>query len=314
MSQLFFDEMDIPEPDMNLGIGSGLHGEQTGKMLVALETVFKNEQPDWVMVFGDTNSTLAASLAAVKLAIPIAHIEAGLRSFNRRMPEEINRVLTDKISSLLFCPTEKAVENLKNEGIINGVYQTGDVMYDAAVHFGNLSDKNASVLKRLNLKTKTYVLATCHRPQNTDCRNNLTNIVKAMIASNYPVVFAVHPRTRHFLNRYQLWPLILKARKIYPIEPVGYLDMIQLEKNAAKILTDSGGIQKEGYFFSVPCITLRDETEWTETVDDGWNILVGSHFDRILDALNHFSPSHTKRDHYGDGQASEKIARILGDI
>ncbi|NIA30813.1 MAG: UDP-N-acetylglucosamine 2-epimerase (non-hydrolyzing) [Actinobacteria bacterium] len=311
MSRLFFDELGIPAPDVNLEIGSGPHGEQTGRMLVGIEKILLEKKPDLVLVYGDTNSTLAGAIAAAKLQIPVAHVEAGLRSFNRDMPEEINRILTDKISNLLFCPTKTAVDHLHKEGITTGVHQTGDVMYDAALHFAGLADKKESILAKLGLERKHYLLATCHRPQNTDDEQALTGIVEAFIESGETVVFPVHPRTRVFLKKFGLLEKMKQAENIMPIEPVGYLQMLQLEKFAKKILTDSGGVQKEAYFYKVPCITMRPETEWVETVQDGWNILTGSDKQKILHAITGFSPTHEQKNHYGNGKASEKIAEIL---
>jgi UDP-N-acetylglucosamine 2-epimerase len=311
MSQLFFDELEIPAPDMNLEIGSGPHGRQTGEMLSAIEDALVEHKPDVVLVYGDTNSTLAGALAACKLGVPIAHVEAGLRSFNREMPEEINRVLTDKISHWMFCPTQSAVNHLAVEGISQGVYLTGDVMLDAALHFAALAEKKSNVMKKLGLKPKEYILATCHRPQNTDQKEHLGGIIEAFMHSPVPVIFPAHPRTRHFLHEHGLLFQLQESDQVRMIEPVGYLDMIQLERNALKIVTDSGGIQKEAYFYSVPCITMRLETEWVETVHDGWNVLAGNDRDAILAAMHGFNPVHERGEHYGDGRASEVIADIL---
>jgi len=284
MNNLFFKELEIPEPDYNLGIGSGNHGEQTGKMLIEIEKIMLKENPDLVIVYGDTNSTLAGALAASKLHIKLAHVEAGLRSFNKRMPEEINRVLTDHVSDILFCPTQTAVENLKNEGITKGVYLVGDVMFDALVHFSKISDMKSNILERLNIKPKEYYLATIHRAENTDNYERLKNILTAFSKMNETVVFPIHPRTRKMINYYGLNDL-LENNNIKLIDPVGYLDMLKLEKNAKAILTDSGGVQKEAFWLKVPCITLRDETEWIETVNLGWNRLVGSDVEKILKAV-----------------------------
>ena len=311
MSKLFFDELGIPQPDLNLGIGSGLHAQQTAQMLIGIENVLLEQKPDLVVVYGDTNSTLAGAIAASKLNIPIAHVEAGLRSFNKAMPEEVNRVLTDKISNYLFCPTQTAVSHLKAEGITDGVFLTGDVMLDASLHFSKLADQKGSVVERLGLAPKEYILATCHRPQNTDDQNTLTQIIEAFTESGQQIVFPVHPRTKGFLNKFGLYEKIENASNLMLIEPVGYLEMIQLERDAKKILTDSGGVQKEAYFYQVPCITMRPETEWTETVNDGWNILVGADKEKILNAMSNFNPNHEHNNHYGDGNASGKIAELL---
>ncbi len=284
MNDLFFKELEIPEPDYNLGIGSGNHGEQTGRMLIEIEKIMLKEKPDLVIVFGDTNSTLAGALAASKLHIKLAHVEAGLRSFNKRMPEEINRVLTDHISDILFCPTQTAVENLKNEGIIIGVYLVGDVMFDALLHFSKISDMKSNILERLNIKQKEYYLATIHRAENTDDYERLKNILTAFSKMDEMVVFPIHPRTRKMISYYRLDDL-LENDNVKVIDPVGYLDMLKLERNAKAILTDSGGVQKEAFWLKVPCITLRDETEWIETVNLGWNRLVGSNVEKILEAV-----------------------------
>jgi UDP-N-acetylglucosamine 2-epimerase (non-hydrolysing) len=310
MSDMFFHELKIPQPNHNLGVGSGSHAEQTGQMVIGIEKILMDEEPDLVLVYGDTNSTLAGGLAAVKVEIPIAHVEAGLRSFNNRMPEEINRVLVDRISRFLFCPTTTAVDNLKNEGITDGVHLVGDVMYDAALHNRELAVKS-QILQKLGLKEKDYLLVTVHRPSNTDERENLEAIVDALISSGETIVLPVHPRTLKSLKKFKLHAKLDEAIKL--IEPAGYLDFTCLAMNAKKILTDSGGVQKEAYFHGVPCITLREETEWVETVKDGWNVLVGANKDRILDAVGTFQPEGERGESYGDGKAGEKISRIIGE-
>ena len=312
MSKVFFEQLNIPEPDYYLGIGSGTHGYQTGEMIKRIEEVLIKEKPDLVLVYGDTNSTLAGALAAVKLHIKIAHIEAGLRSFDKRIPEEVNRILTDHISDLLFCPTETAVKNLYNEGIKNGVYLTGDVMFDVLLTNIQIAERNSKILKELCLKSRGYYLATVHRAENTDNRKNLENIINAFIESGELIVFPVHPRTVKFLKVYKLFDKIKKADNILLIKPVGYLDMLMLEKNAKKILTDSGGVQKEAYLLKIPCITLRDRTEWIETVEDGWNILVGACKEKIIKAIKEFEPNgETYSYRFGDGRAGKKIVEIL---
>ncbi len=310
MSGNFFDELKIPKPDFDLGVGSGTHAEQTGKMVVGVEKILMDEEPDLVLVYGDTNSTLAGGLAAVKVHIPVAHVEAGLRSFNNKMPEEINRILVDRMSQLLFCPTTTAVENLKKEGITKGVHLVGDVMYDAALHNKELAMKS-QMLEKLGLRKKEYLLVTVHRPSNTDKRENLEAIVDALISSGETIVLPVHPRTLKSLKKFKLHAKLDEAIKL--IEPAGYLDFTYLAMNAKKILTDSGGVQKEAYFHGVPCITLREETEWVETVKDGWNVLVGANRERILDAIRTFEPKGERRESYGDGKASEKMAKIIDD-
>ncbi|AHF81262.1 non-hydrolyzing UDP-N-acetylglucosamine 2-epimerase [Thermococcus paralvinellae] len=312
MDRIFFEELSIPEPDYHLGVGSGSHGYQTGEMLKKIEEVLIKEKPDLVLVYGDTNSTLAGALAAVKLHIKVAHVEAGLRSFDKRMPEEVNRVLTDHVSDYLFAPTETAVENLYNEGIRKGVYLTGDVMYDALLSNIKIAQKKSRILEELGLKSKKYLLATVHRAENTDNRKNLENIIEAFIESNELIVFPAHPRTQKYLKAYNLIEKVKKAENILLINPVGYLDMLVLEENARKILTDSGGVQKEAYFLKVPCITLREKTEWVETVEDGWNILVGADKEKIIKAIRQFEPAgETYTYKFGNGKASKKIVKIL---
>jgi UDP-GlcNAc3NAcA epimerase len=312
MSQVFFEELNMSEPDINLEVGSGHHGWQTGQMLMRIEEVLMKEKPDWVLVYGDTNSTLAGALAAAKLRIALAHVEAGLRSFNREMPEEHNRVLTDHCSDLLFCPTQRAVDNLAKEGITRGVNLVGDTMYDAVLQFSEIAKGHSTILQGLGLKAKEYLLATLHRPYNTDIPEKLRSILDALLEINEPMVFSVHPRTR---ERIAALDGAIKSQlysKIRVIDPVGYLDMLVLEQNARLVLTDSGGVQKEAYFFGVPCITLRPETEWVETVDEGWNVVVGSDHSSIVEkARNLQSPSQSQRRVFGDGHASELVARTL---
>jgi UDP-N-acetylglucosamine 2-epimerase (non-hydrolysing) len=308
MNKVFFDELNIPEPDYHLGVGSGSHGEQTGEMLNKTEEVLIKEAPDLVLVFGDTNSTLAGAIAATKLHIKIGHIEAGLRSYDKKMPEEINRVLTDHCSDLLFCPTETAVENLKIEGINKGVYLTGDVMVDALKENIKIAEQKSNVLDRLSLKQEKYYLATIHRPENTDAFEKLKGIVDAFCVIGN-LVFPCHPRTEKLLKQFGLWDMLTKKVKV--IKPVGSLDMLMLEKNAKKVLTDSGGIQKEAYIFKVPCITLRENTEWVETVEDGWNVLVGASKEKIVTMANDFEPEGEQRDVFGSGDASERIMAII---
>lgn len=310
MSAVFFEELAILEPDYNLGIGSGAHGWQTGQMLIAIEEVLLAEQPAWVLVYGDTNSTLAGALAAVKLHIPVAHIEAGLRSFNRAMPEEHNRILTDHAADLLFCPTQHAVDLLAREGITRGVHLTGDVMLDAFLHNAALAEQRSTLLTDLALAPGAYALATLHRPANTDDPERLHGILSALAALDLPVILPLHPRTRQQIDRHALLPKS-KIENLKFIAPVGYLDMLLLERHAACILTDSGGVQKEAYMAGVPCITLREETEWIETVEAGWNILVGADPARILEAAHDFTPPNARPPLYGDGHAAERIAEIL---
>ncbi len=310
MSAVFFEELGIPAPDYNLGIGSGTHGSQTGAMLTAIETVLLKEQPDVVLVYGDTNSTLAASLTAAKLNIPIAHVEAGLRSFNREMPEEINRILTDHISTWLFAPSESSREQLAKEGITGGVYVVGDIMYDAVIMFGRQASLRSNLLTTLGLKGKEYYLCTVHRPENTDKVKNLKNIFSSLNNLDKKVLLPLHPRTRKKLAKFD----IDSGKNIVLTEPANYLNMLQLVRSSACVLTDSGGLQKEAYYLKVPCVTLRNETEWTETVVAGWNILCGSDAKKLVRAVRHFSdipPLHSEL--YGKGNTAEQIAKILFD-
>jgi UDP-N-acetylglucosamine 2-epimerase len=310
MSELFFQELSIPEPEYNLGVGSGPHGQQTGQMLIRIEEVLLAERPDWVLVYGDTNSTLAGALAAVKLQMPVAHVEAGLRSFNRTMPEEHNRVLTDHVADLLFCPTLNAVGNLAREGITQGVHLVGDVMYDAVLHNAALAEERSDLLARLGLEPGKYALATVHRPGNTDDPDRLRSILAALADLEMPVLFPVHPRTRQCMARFDLGPES-KSGSLTFIDPVGYLDMLALEKHARLIVTDSGGVQKEAYFFAVPCLTLREETEWVETVEAGWNRLVGADPVAIVQAAYDSRPTGSPLPVFGDGHAAERIAAAL---
>ena len=311
MSRVFFDDLKIPRPDINLEVGSNSHAHQTADMLIGLEKVLQQQKPDFVVVYGDTNSTLAGALAAAKLNIKLAHVEAGLRSFNRTMPEEINRILTDKTSDILLCPTETAVKNLAEEGITNDVYNIGDVMFDAALLFEAIANKQSNILSELDIEPKNYYLLTMHRPQNTDRYENLNSILQALIESKEKIIFPVHPRTKKFIKIHNLKRTTRLAPNLLLIQPVSYLDMVMLEKNANKIITDSGGIQKEAYFFKVPCITLRNETEWVETVEDGWNCLVGAQREKILNAIKNFEPQNEQQQHYGNGDASYKLLEVL---
>jgi len=312
MSKVFFEELSISEPDVNLGVGSGAHGWQTGQMLIRIEEVLMEEKPDWVLVYGDTNSTLAGAIASVKLQIPLAHVEAGLRSFNREMPEEHNRLLTDHCSDLLFCPTQTAVANLDKEGITHGVNLVGDTMYDAVLLFSEIAREKSTILDDLGLKSKEYLLATVHRPYNTDIPENLENILSAFIEINEPIIFPVHPRTRKILNTF--FPSLLTPHSsLKMIPPVGYLDMLMLEQNAKAILTDSGGMQKEAYWFEVTCVTFRDETEWVETVEAGWNVVVGADTGKIVEAVRCLKSDNPRPKLYGDGHAAEKMLEILAD-
>jgi UDP-N-acetylglucosamine 2-epimerase len=308
MSKVFFDELEIPRPDYDLGVGSGTHAAQTGLMLERIEKTLMDEKPDAVLVYGDTNSTLAGALAASKLCVPAGHVEAGLRSFNRAMPEEINRIAADRCSDWLYCPTRTAMENLEREGMAAAALLTGDVMLDAALHFERIAETRSRILKSLRLKPKGYLLCTVHRAENTDHPERLGRIVEALAALDGPVVFPVHPRTKKVLDATPLGETLRKARRVMLLPPVGYLDMVLLEKHASKILTDSGGIQKEAYFYGVPCITLREETEWVETAADGWNVIAGTDPDRILEAVRASAARPAQGHPFGDGNASRSIA------
>lgn len=308
MSKIFFEELDIPYPDYNLNVGSGGHGAQTGRMLEKIEEILEKECPDWILVYGDTNSTIAGALAASKMLIPVAHVEAGLRSFNMNMPEEQNRILTDHISKLLFAPTETSVSNLRNEGIKEEIiHNVGDVMYDATLHFEKIANEKSIIMEKLEINESDYILATVHRAENTNDISRLRNIMEALNSCQMNIILPLHPRTKKYIDDYNL----KLKENIRVIEPVGYLDMIMLEKNSQKIVTDSGGVQKEAFFFNKPCITLRDETEWVETVNNGWNILVGANESKILNAIQNFSPTNDRENYYGDGDAAHKIVSKL---
>lgn len=318
MSDVFFSELGISTPNYQLDIHGGSHGEMTGRMLAEVEQVLLTEKPDAVLVYGDTNSTLAGALAAVKLHIPVAHVEAGLRSFNMRMPEEVNRILTDRVSRWLFTPTESAASHLRNEGMHDDqIIQVGDVMYDVALHFGGQVSQEGRVLARLGLKPQGYILATVHRAENTDDVARLEAIVNALTRAGerLPVVWPLHPRTRAVLQ--QSGRLTRLASRVHLIDPVGYLDMVQLEKYAALIATDSGGVQKEAYFYRVPCVTLRDETEWGELVESGWNRLAPPNSQEAIRQSIESALGTRGREitQYGQGNAAVKIvARLAMDI
>lgn len=306
MSQVFFDELEIDERTIYLGISGGSHGEMTGRMLQAVEPVLVAEKPDCLLIYGDTNSTLAAALAAAKLGVPIAHVEAGLRSFNRTMPEEINRVVADHLSAHLYCPTSVAAENLAREGITAGVSTPGDVMYDVALRIGGRRDDDIDFLERFGVTGKGFALVTFHRAENTNDLSRLVQILGALdeLADHLPVLFPLHPRTRAVVAANKLEHLLTKVQVI---EPVGFGDMLRLERSARFILTDSGGVQKEAYFYGTPCITARDETEWVETVNTGWNVVVGASRERIVSAALDFQIPRERPEVYGNGTASRQI-------
>jgi len=309
MSGIFFDGLEIPAPDINLGVGSGSHGTQTSAMLSGLERVLLDERPDWLLIYGDTNSTLAGALAAAKLSVPIVHVESGLRSFNRDMPEEINRVVADHLSTLLLCPSPTAVRNLAAEGISQNVHLVGDVMLDVLNWAKTRADESSpEVLRRFGLKKGSYLLATVHRSENTDDLLRLSRILRALNAVDETIIFPVHPRTRKLIDSIE-FPL---GAHLQLIDPIGYKDMVALASTARLILTDSGGLQKEAYWLSVPCLTLRNETEWVETVETGWNVLVGAEVAKITDAVRSFVPAHSHPSLYGDGSSAVRCVELLG--
>lgn len=330
MSKIFFEELEIPRPLYNLGVGSDTHGRQTGKMFSAIEEVLEKEKPDWVLVYGDTNSTLAGALAASKLHVSIAHVEAGLRSFNRGMPEEINRIVADHISTILFCPTQTAVSNLKKEGFNNIpdsidprnfipaglnnpiVLNVGDVMYDSALFYAKKTAHRTDILHNLKITPKEYCLATIHRAENTEDVTKLSNILRGLdaVSREIPIIWPVHPRSKRLIDRVKG---NISLDRLRVIGPIGYLDFIILEKQAKMIFTDSGGVQKEAYFFNVPCVTLRDETEWVETSESGMNVLSGTDTAKIYEAFKQFAmkPCAVVPGLFGDGFASKKIVDTL---
>lgn len=307
MSDVFFDELNIPKPQYNLGVGSSMHGKQTAKMLEGIEEILIKEKPAWVIIFGDTNSTIAGALAAAKLHIPIAHIEAGLRSYNRRMPEEINRIATDHISDILFAPTLNALNILKQENLEERSFFSGDVMYDSILYFKEISQKKVKVEDIYPVEPNNYYLATIHRQENTDDIKRLQEIFIAFSELDLPVIVPLHPRTKNILDEVSF------RSNVKIINPVGYLEMVSLLSNCIKVFTDSGGLQKEAFFLKKPCITLREETEWIETLEGNWNFTVGADKQKILDKvlINEFS---TQKDYFGDGRAAEKILNKLAEF
>ena len=329
MSDIFFDEMQIPKPNYFLGIGGKSHGAMTGQMIEKIEEVALKEKPDWIMVYGDTNSTLAGAIVASKLHIKLAHIEAGLRSFNMKMPEEVNRILTDRVSNILFCPTDTAMKNLKAEGFeveeegrsektegrnscFGRVVKVGDVMQDGAMFYKNISTKPST----FNLQPSNFILCTIHRAENTDNETRLRNIFEALneIAKEKQIILPLHPRTKKLLENLQTKNQKLLTKNLTIIDPVGYLEMVWLIDNCDLVMTDSGGLQKEAYFFEKQCITLRDETEWVELIECGANRLVGADKEKILEVYKNnteFNKENSKLDLYGGGKASENIIKEL---
>ena len=312
MAGVFFDELKIPKPDYDLGVGSGSHGKQTGEMMIKLEEVFDKEQPDVVLVYGDTNSTLAGALVASKRLIPLIHIEAGLRSYNKSMPEEQNRILTDNLSDLLFVPSEVAEKNLHKEGISEGIYNVGDVMMDAVLYNSELAESQYN-LSEYNLTSKEYILGTIHRAENTNDIEKLTAILNSFAKLEETVYLPLHPRTKKLISDYNINEIVDSSNNIKIVEPISYLEMLLLEKNAYAIVTDSGGVQKEAYFAKVPCITLRDQTEWTETIELGWNRLLNPLQEDLSLALDNISKGKDVFDAYGDGTAADKIVKLIDE-
>lgn len=315
MNDVFFQQLSLQKPHYNLGINNLSHGAMTGQMLEKIEKILLKEQPDMAMVYGDTNSTLAGALAASKLNISVAHVEAGLRSFNRKMPEELNRVVTDHLSSFLLCPTSVAVKNLKKEGITEGIYLCGDVMYDAFLRYQQVAENRSRILEHLNLKPGCYCLVTVHRVENTESAaqlEELFHLFSALAEDDLPFVIPLHPRTRSMIDNRVLRELSQQTR-LRIIEPVGYIDMIMLETKAHNIFTDSGGVQKEAYFAKRPCITLRDETEWIETVENGWNQVVGVDKNKIINAFKSADVPNDKNNEFlfGKGNAGQLIVEKL---
>lgn len=304
MSKIFFEQLSLPEPDVNLEIGSGSHGIQTGAMLSHLDKFLLSNRPDVVVVDGDTNSTLAGALSAAKLRIPVVHVEAGLRSFDRDMPEELNRIVADHVASLLCAPTRTAMQNLKHEGLLSRSVQTGDLLYDCFLMFRDRAKK--TILAQLGLQPGTYALATLHRAENTDSDERLLSIILALAELRMPVIFPVHPRTR--ARARQIANLPEKTSQLHMIEPVGYLDMLALEGHARCILTDSGGVQREAFFHAVPSVVLRETTEWLEQAQNNWSAIVGSDRKAIVTAVERFQvpPAHAPSI-YGDGAAAKKV-------
>jgi UDP-N-acetylglucosamine 2-epimerase len=305
MSQSFFEELHIPDPDYNLGVGSGSQGAQTGKMMEEIEKVFISDRPDLVVVYGDTNTTLAAGIVAAKMGLPLVHVEAGLRSYRRSMPEEINRVVTDHLSNLLLCPSPPSVRNLEKEGITEGVAVVGDVMTECLLSIESTLDDSAP--EKLGLKKGEYVLATIHRQENADSRENMGAIIGAMCQYDGEVVLPLHPRTAKNITSWGLMDRLTDSGNVMVMEPMDFLTFTAIERHARKIMTDSGGVQKEAYFWGVPCVTVRDETEWTETLEGGWNVLTGASQERILEALHRPRPENGRTVVYGDALVSSRI-------
>jgi UDP-N-acetylglucosamine 2-epimerase (non-hydrolysing) len=309
MSNMFFEELGMPEPDYNLGVGSDSHGRQTAAMLEGIEEVLETEAPDVLLLYGDTNSTLAGAIAGTKMHPLVAHVEAGLRSYNREMPEEINRVLTDHASDLLFPPSESAAEKLEEEGINEGVHVVGDVMYDAILWARDIAESESGILERVGLAENEFILSTVHRVGNTDNQERLEPIIDALSNAPLPVVLPIHPRTENRLKKYGMWEQATSGIEI--IDPVGYLDFVRLLDASERVATDSGGVQKEAFYLDTPCVTIREETEWIETIESGWNVLVGTKRDAIHHELRHHEMPPNNPEPYGDGNAAKRIVNRL---
>lgn len=312
LSDVFFAELDIPEPAYNLGVGSGTHADQTARMMIELDRVVETEAPDVLIVYGDTNSTLAGALVAAKRSTTLVHVEAGLRSGNRAMPEEHNRIATDHLADVLIAPTERAVHTLRDEGVAGAIHETGDVMYDALLYVRERAIEASSIRDDLGLESNEYVLATVHRAGNTSEKARLASIIRGLSAVSMQVVLPIHPRTEAALKEYGLWETACDQLTI--IDPVGYLDFVTLLDGAALVATDSGGVQREAFYLDTRCITLRDETEWVETIDCGWNTLVGADSDRISQALTRDGPIPSKPQLYGDGRAADRVVEVIDDV
>ena len=309
MSDVFYRDLQIPSPHYNLNVGSGSHGYQIGNMMISLEKLLLKLKTDLMIIFGDTNSTIAASIVASRLKIPLAHVESGLRNFDKSIPEETNRLVADHLSNLLFCPTRTAVENLKNEGIEKGVHLSGDLMNDVLLHNKQYFEKS-NILSKLNLKEGEFVISTIHRPRNTDNMNALSRILSAFLETDETIVLPLHPRTQKVIKGTRLEKLI-ENKNLKILNPLGYFDFMKLLLSAKKVVTDSGGIQKEAYILKKPCITLFNTTSWVETVNDGWNVLVGSNKDKIIKMINDFEPKGKQSNHYGDGTAFKKVCNVI---
>lgn len=315
MSEIFFKEFKLPQPDFNLNIGSGSTGYQVGEMIKKIEDVVKKTQFDLAIVYGDTNSTFAGAYAAFKSNVDVAHVEAGIRSFDRKMPEEINRILTDNLSKYMFAPTKTAVDNLKNANLEGHFFQTGDLSVEIIQEYLQMA-KNSNILSQLHLDSKTYILFTMHRYENTTNPTKLLAIIKVMqCLNNITFVFPIHPRTKKILKLNNLYDRLDSCKNVKIVQPIGYVDFVQLMRNAYKIVTDSGGIQKEAFLLSIPCVTIRENTEWVETVSEGWNILVGTDVERVVNSIRNWYPTQRNRSKvFGDGNTSEIISKKILEI